>query len=76
MSKRKFYNSRERFLVIAEARTNAVLEKIRILGNCSNTQLYKYTPEEISKIFRIIDLELNKAKTKFHFIKKTEFRLQ
>ncbi len=76
MTKRKFFNHRDRFLEVAEARTNTVLEKIRILGNCSNRQLYKYTPEEIGKIFRTIDIELNKSKAKFHFGKKTEFKLQ
>lgn len=65
MPRKKFYNARERFLDIAEARTNAVIQKIRILGNCSNKQLYKYAPEEISKIFRTIDVELDKAKARF-----------
>lgn len=65
MSKQKFYNPRERFLAIAEARTNAVIEKLRILGNCSNEQLYKYNSEEISKIFRTIEAELDKSKARF-----------
>lgn len=63
--KRKFHNPRDRFLEIAEARTNAVIEKIRILGNCSNKQLYKYQHDEVYKIFRTIDAELDKAKAKF-----------
>jgi len=51
MGKKKFDNPRERFLEVAEARTNAILDKIRVLGHCSNKSLYSYTQEEINKIF-------------------------
>lgn len=74
--KKKFYSSRDRFLEIAEKRTNSVLEKIRILGNCSNRQLYSYTSDEINKIFRSIDMEVDKAKARFDINnRKTKFKL-
>lgn len=77
MPKRKFNNPRERFLEIAEARTNAVLNKIRVLGHCSNKSLYNYAPEEINKIFKTIEEELNQTKTKFRLeqSKKRRFKL-
>lgn len=74
--KKKFHNPRDRFLEVAEARTNAVIEKIRILGNCSNKQLYKYQPDEVLKIFRTIYAELDKAKAKFRMNeRKRSFKL-
>ncbi len=39
----------ERFKRVASKRTNEILEKIRILGNCSNKSSYEYTEEEVIK---------------------------
>ena len=39
----------ERFKRVAEARTNAVLDKLRILGNLSNRQMYSYSEKDIKK---------------------------
>ncbi len=77
MSKKKYNNSRERFLDVAEARTNAVLDRIRILGNCSNKSLYSYSPDEINKIFKTIqdDLDHNKARFKLEESRKRKFKL-
>ena len=41
----------ERFKRIAEVRTNAVLDMLRILGNLSNKQMYGYLEEDLNKIF-------------------------
>lgn len=75
MPKQKFSSKRERFLKVAEARTNVILEKIRILGNCANRNLYEYTDEEVNKIFRVIQEKLNEVKIKFKSKKKSEFKL-
>lgn len=77
MPKRRFNNPRERFLEVAESRTNAILGKIRILGHCSNRSLYQYTPEEINKIFRTIEEELSQTKAKFKLeqSRKRRFKL-
>jgi len=45
----------ERFKRLAILRTNEVLDRLRILGNCSDRRSYQYTDEEIEKIFRAID---------------------
>jgi hypothetical protein len=60
----------EKFRRIAVRRTNEIIEKIRILGNCSNKSTYAYTDEEVSKIFKNIEQELNTAKIKFSSKKK------
>jgi len=66
---------RERFKRLATARTNAVLKKIKVLGNCSNRQAYEYTEDEIEKIFATIDKYLKSVKSKFHFSKEEKFKL-
>ncbi len=66
---------RERFKRLATARTNAVLKKIQVLGNCSNRQAYEYTEDEIEKIFATIDKYLKSVKSKFHFSKEEKFKL-
>ena len=65
----------ERFKRIAAKRTNDVLEKIRILGNCSNRSSYKYTSEEINKIFSEIDKQLKLTKARFLSGKRERFKL-
>jgi len=75
MPKQKFTSKRERFLSVAETRTNAILEKIRVLGNCSNKSLYEYNKDEIDKIFRAIQDKLNETKTRFNVKREKEFKL-
>lgn len=65
----------ERFKRIASKRTNEILEKIRILGNCSNKSSYEYSEEEVNKIFSEIDKQLKIAKAKFLSGKRERFRL-
>jgi len=46
---------RERFKRLAEQRTNAVMHKLKVLGNCSNRSAYEYNEDEINKIFSTIE---------------------
>ncbi|AQS05550.1 hypothetical protein [Clostridium beijerinckii] len=57
---------RERFIRIAEKRTNKILEGLRLLGNCSNKSNYEYSDEDIKKIFNTIEQELKITKYKFY----------
>jgi len=66
---------RERFKRLATQRTNAVLKKLKILGNCSNRSTYAYAEKEINKIFSEIDRAVRETKSKFHFPKEKEFKL-
>ena len=56
---------RERFIRLAEARTNKILDMMRLLGNCSSTTNYEYTDEDVKKIFNAIEKELKITKAKF-----------
>jgi len=63
------------FRRLATKRTNAVIERLRILGHCANPWQYEYSEEEIKKIFRAIDAELRVVKAKFRNSSKSEFQL-
>ncbi|MBE0426604.1 MAG: hypothetical protein IBX72_08150 [Nitrospirae bacterium] len=65
----------DRFKRVASKRTNEILEKIRILGNCSNKSSYEYTGEEVNKIFSEIDKQLKLTKAKFLAGKRERFKL-
>ena len=65
----------ERFKRIASRRTNEILDKIRLLGNCANKNSYEYTDAEVNKIFSEIDKQIKVAKLKFSGDKKERFRL-
>jgi len=58
-------NNRERFLRLAEQRTNKVLNMLSILGGCSNRNLYEYSQEDIDKIFSVLENEVSKQKNRF-----------
>ncbi len=68
-------NKNERFKRLATQRTNAVLQKLKVLGNCSNRSAYDYTEEDINKIFSEIERRVRETKSKFHFPKRQEFKL-
>ncbi len=65
----------EAFRRLAIKRTNAVIEKIRILGHCANPWLYEYTEDDTKKIFKAIDGELRAVKAKYQNFNKPEFHL-
>ena len=56
---------RDRFVRLAEARTNKILEMMRLLGNCSSKGNYEYSEEDIKKIFGALERELKNTKNKF-----------
>ena len=56
---------RERFVRLAEARTNKILEMMRLLGNCSSRANYEYTEDDVKQIFGALEKELKNTKNKF-----------
>ncbi len=66
----------ENFKRLASSRTNEVMRRVKILGNCANRSHYDYTEEEINKIFSEIERKIRETKTKFSFpYKDKEFKL-
>ena len=71
-------SKREKFVRLAEARTNKIISMLQLLGNCSNTNTYEYTSQDVDKIFVAIENEVRDAKRKFNKIgnkKNNEFKL-
>lgn len=65
----------ETFRRLAERRTNAVIERLRVLGNLSNPHAYEYTDDDVRAIFSAIEREVRLTKLKFQDRQKKEFRL-
>ncbi len=65
----------ERFRRLATLRTNEVLRRLKILGNCSNRQVYGYTEKDVEKIFSAIERKLREVRSKFHTNRDENFRL-
>lgn len=65
----------ERFKRLAVYRTNEVLKRLKVLGNCANRSAYDYTEEEINKIFSSIEKCTKDTKAKFYFSKAAKFKL-
>ena len=65
----------QRFRRLATARTNEVLRRLKILGNCSNRQVYAYSEKDIEKIFSAIERKLRETRAKFYPAKNESFRL-
>lgn len=74
MTRQKYETKRERFLSLAEKRTNKALGAIRILSHCANKSLYDYEISEIEKIFDAIEKGIIEARAKFKG-KAKKFRL-
>ena len=66
---------RDRFKRLATQRTNIVLKRLKVLGNCSNRNIYEYDEQDIEKIFSEVERKVKETKAKFHFPKKKEFKL-
>ena len=68
---------RERFVRVAESRTNKIIEMIRLLGNCANKSNYEYDEKDVDRIYEAIKKELNDSQAKFHINckKNNEFKL-
>lgn len=58
-------SKRDKFVRLAEARTNKILEMLRLLGNCSSKSNYEYTDEDVRKIFGALEKELKNTKNRF-----------
>ena len=58
-------NKRENFVRLAEMRVNRALREIRLIGNLSNRSAYEPKDEDVKKIFRALQKELDSARARF-----------
>lgn len=56
---------RAKFVELAEARVTRAIKDIQLIGNLSNRSAYSFTDEDIRKIFRALQKELDGAKARF-----------
>ncbi len=69
-------SKRDRFIRLANARTNKIINMINLLGNLSNTSSYEYTGEDVARIYNTILMELEKSKNRFRIsVKPSTFSL-
>ena len=67
--------ARDRFKRLAAYRTNTILVRLRVLGNCANRQVYEYTEGDIDKIFSAIEKAVKETRAKFRSPTKDKFKL-
>lgn len=47
---------RSKFIRIAESRTNKIIHMVRLLGNCSNSNVYEYSEEDVKKSLTLLKM--------------------
>lgn len=62
---KKQETKRDKLVRLAEARTNKIIDMLQLLGNCSNSNAYDYSPQDVDKIFNAIEAEVRETKKKF-----------
>ena len=62
----------KKFKDLAEKRVNAVLDKLRLIGNLSDTRYYEYTREDSRKIITVLKKEIAEIDAKFNAKNKIE----
>jgi hypothetical protein len=60
-------SKRERFDRLSPKRLANALDKIRILGNCSNEVLYEYSFNDVEKIINTLNKAIQKLEVRYHF---------
>lgn len=72
-------DKRKKFVELAEARVARALNDIRLIGNLSNRGAYTFNDDDIRKIFRTLQREMDSAKARFADgggSKDNDFRLE
>lgn len=56
---------REKFIRLAEARVSKAMQSIRVVGNLSNRTNYDFTDDDIKKISRALNAEIDAMQARF-----------
>ena len=59
------FPKRQRFVNLAEARVSRALQAIRVIGNLSNRNNYEYTEDDVRKIVKALNAELEAMQARF-----------
>jgi len=58
-------DKRKKFVELAEARVTRAITQIRLVGNLSNRSAYEFNDDDVKKIFRALQKEIDTAKSRF-----------
>jgi hypothetical protein len=58
-------DKRAKFVELATRRVNGAIRDLRLIGNLSNRSHYEYTDEDVKKIVRVLQRELDSMKGRF-----------
>jgi len=58
-------DKRGKFVQLANARVNRAIKDLRLIGNLSNRSAYEYTDDDVRKIARVLQRELDLMKARF-----------
>lgn len=58
-------DKRKKFVQLAEARVTRAIGQLRLVGNLSNRSAYEFAEDDVRKIFRALQRELDMAKARF-----------
>ena len=58
-------DKRAKFVELAENRTSRAIKDVRLIGNLANRSAYEYSAEDVKRIFRALQRELDAAKARF-----------
>jgi hypothetical protein len=61
---------RAKFVKLASARVSKALKDIQLIGNLANRSNYDYTDEDVTKIFKALNDEINIARKRFDLSNK------
>lgn len=56
---------RSNFVRLAEGRVKRALNDIRLIGNLSNRGAYSFTEDDVKKMFKVLQRELDQARSRF-----------
>ena len=71
---------RQKFVQLANRRVSSAMKAIQLVGNLSNKSNYDYTEEDVAKIMKALQTELNACKKRFESASqgrnKQQFKLE
>jgi energy-converting hydrogenase A subunit M len=56
---------REKFIRLAEARVSRAMQAIRVVGNLSNRSNYDFSDDDVKKISRALNVEIEAMQARF-----------
>ena len=56
---------REKFIRLAETRTQRALDSIHLIGNLANPTNYSYTGKDVEQIFKALNNALKEVRSRF-----------